>query len=251
MKNSGLVSISFRDLSIEEIFDLCRQNHLEFIEWGGDVHCKAGDGHAIEKIRRLSKEYSIKACAYGSYYRVGVSMEEMDFDVIADTAKEIGADIIRVWAYNKGSAQVSDEEYRVFLEDLVRICGIAAKKDIKISLECHNNTLTDHYDSALRLINDADCYNLTMYWQPNQHKSYEYNLKSAVVLSKYITNVHVFNWRGNTRLSLNDGIREWRSYRDIIEKCTQHHHRYLLEFMPSNSTKEMPFECNALDKILL
>ena len=54
MKNTGLVSISFRKLTIEEIFKLCHENGLENIEWGSDVHCKPSDSEAIDKIVSLS-----------------------------------------------------------------------------------------------------------------------------------------------------------------------------------------------------
>ena len=60
MKNAGLVSISFRKLTIEEIFKLCHENGLENIEWGSDVHCKPSDSEAIDKIVSLSEKYGIE-----------------------------------------------------------------------------------------------------------------------------------------------------------------------------------------------
>ncbi len=251
MKNAGLVSISFRKLTIEEIFKLCHENGLENIEWGSDVHCKPGDSEAIEKINALSEKYGIKVCAYGSYYRVGAEdAGNADFNDIADTAEKIGAPIIRVWAFNKGSAEVSEDEYKAVVADMKRICGIAKEKGIKISLECHNNTLTDDYKSALKLIADTDCENLTMYWQPNQFKSLEYNFESAAALAKYVTNVHTFNWEESLRFPLEEGVSVWKKYVDIINADKSHEHNYLLEFMPHDTPEEMPCECEALSKIL-
>lgn len=251
MKNTGLVSISFRKLTIEEIFKLCHENGLENIEWGSDVHCKPQDAEAIEKIVSLSEKYGIKTCAYGSYYRVGAeNAGNADFKDIADTAEKIGAPIIRVWAFNKGSAEVSGDEYKAVVADMKRICGIAKEKGIKISLECHNNTLTDDYKSSLKLLADTECENLTMYWQPNQFRSLEYNLESAAALAKYVTNVHTFNWEKSLRFPLEKGVSVWKEYVDIINADKSHEHNYLLEFMPHDTPEEMPHECEALSKIL-
>jgi hypothetical protein len=43
MIQTGLVSITFRQLSPPAIIDLVRQAGLEGIEWGGDVHVPHGD----------------------------------------------------------------------------------------------------------------------------------------------------------------------------------------------------------------
>ena len=251
MKNIGLVSISFRKLTIEEIFKLCHENGLENIEWGSDVHCKPGDSEAIEKIVSLSEKYGVKTCAYGSYYRVGAeNAGNADFNDIADTAEKIGAPIIRVWAFNKGSAEVSEDEYKAVVADMKRICGISKEKGIKISLECHNNTLTDDYKSALKLLADTDCENLTMYWQPNQFRSLEYNLESAAALAKYVTNVHTFNWEKSLRFPLSEAVDTWKKYVDIISEGKNYEHNYLLEFMPHDTPEEMPAESVALCEIL-
>lgn len=250
MKNTGLVSISFRKLTIEEIFELCSSNGLENIEWGSDVHCKPKDAAAIEKINSLSAKYGIKTCAYGSYYRVGAeNAGNADFKDIADTANALGTPIIRVWAYNKGSAEVSADEYLAVIADMRRICGIAAEYGIKISLECHNNTLTDDYKSALKLLSDTNCENLTMYWQPNQFRSLEYNFESAKALAKYVTNVHTFNWDKNLRFPLSEAVDTWKKYVEIIESENNHEHNYLLEFMPHDTPEELPAESNTLMKI--
>ena len=34
----GILSITFRKISPQQIIDLCVENRLQTIEWGGDVH---------------------------------------------------------------------------------------------------------------------------------------------------------------------------------------------------------------------
>ncbi len=249
--NTGLVSISFRQLNPEQIMSAVKNAGLANIEWGADVHCKPEDKAAAELINKLSKEKGINSCAYGSYYRVGAeNAGNADFADIVSAASALNTDIIRVWAFNKGSDKTTPEEYSSVVSDMKRICGMATEKNIKISLECHNNTLTDCYDSALRLIEDVSCDNLTMYWQPNQFKSLEYNLESAKALRDYVTNVHVFNWDKNDKLPLAGGIDVWKKYVDIIEGSAKYQHNYLLEFMPFGEVSELEAEAEALRRIL-
>ena len=45
-------------------------------------------------------------------------------------AEALGVTIVRIWGGKKGSAELSDDEF-------------AAEKGMLVSLECHNNTVTD------------------------------------------------------------------------------------------------------------
>ena len=49
----GLVSISFRSKSVEEIALAARDAGLEAIEWGGDVHTPHGDIAAAHNAREI------------------------------------------------------------------------------------------------------------------------------------------------------------------------------------------------------
>ena len=48
--NTGIASITFRQLTAEQIIALCRENALQSIEWGGDVHVPHGDIAVAEKV---------------------------------------------------------------------------------------------------------------------------------------------------------------------------------------------------------
>ena len=67
----GLVSISFRDRSPEEIASAVRRAGLDAVEWGGDVHVPHGDTATAEKVRAISDGLALPE--YGSYYRIGQS----------------------------------------------------------------------------------------------------------------------------------------------------------------------------------
>ena len=67
---SGLVSVTFRKLSVEEIIGLCKACGLEEIEWGGDIHVPLGDLDAAGKARRLTRQAGLNVACYGSYVRM-------------------------------------------------------------------------------------------------------------------------------------------------------------------------------------
>ena len=67
--NAGLVSITFRDLSPEEVVQVAVENGLEGIEWGGDVHVPHGNLAVAKKVARQTAEGGLKVASYGSYYR--------------------------------------------------------------------------------------------------------------------------------------------------------------------------------------
>ena len=68
---SGLVSITFRQLTPEQIVDLVAETGLAAIEWGGDVHVPHGEVAPARDVRRRTEEAGLIVASYGSYLRVG------------------------------------------------------------------------------------------------------------------------------------------------------------------------------------
>jgi 3-dehydroshikimate dehydratase len=52
----GLVSISFRPLSVEELIRLVTDVGLEGIEWGGDKHVPHGDLDTARRVRGQNED---------------------------------------------------------------------------------------------------------------------------------------------------------------------------------------------------
>lgn len=71
MLNTGLVSVTFRDKTPEEIISAVKQCGLEGIEWGGDVHVLPGDVSRAREIRHLTEQAGLAVWAYGSYFEAG------------------------------------------------------------------------------------------------------------------------------------------------------------------------------------
>ncbi len=235
MFRTGLVSISFRQNTVEEIVAAVREAGLQEIEWGSDVHVLPGNEQRTAAVRELMEQNGLRTAAYGSYYELGKSTNpQADFAPYLQTAIWLGAPVIRIWAGNKDSAQLSEAEWDALANEARLLARMALEQGVKISLECHPYTLTDDYEASLRFLQLVDCEGLTMYWQPNQNCSFAYNLLAAKALAPDTTNLHVFSWDMVNgvleRYPLSRHQERWKEYLNIFAS-TGGSHALLLEFM--------------------
>jgi len=93
----GLVTISFRKRSAEELIADCVKLGLRTLEWGGDVHVPHGDLARAREVAAATKKAGLTVSCYGSYFRAGVP-DQPDFAGIVGCAEILGAPTIRVWA---------------------------------------------------------------------------------------------------------------------------------------------------------
>lgn len=211
---TGLVSISFRNWSPEELIDRVLEAGQSGVEWGGDVHVPHGDTVRALQVGQLTRDAGLTVVAYGSYYRAAETENNPDFHAVLDSALALGAPTIRVWAGRRGSA-IADEAYRNAVKnDLARICALAETQNIRVALEYHGGTLTDHPDSARELLESLRCPNLDSLWQPPNGQTFEYCLASLEDLLPRVSHVHVFHWGkgGGDRFPLEDGAERWKVY---------------------------------------
>ncbi len=240
---SGMVSVTFRDYSVDRVIGAAIKAGLDGIEWGGDIHVPHGD---IEKAA-----YTAEAChaagleifSYGSYYRAGPGQ---DFAPVLATASALGAPNIRLWAGNCGSAEIKGE-YQAFIADVRSCADLAGACGKTISFEYHSGTVTDNPDSAVDLIGDTDRKNVYLYWQPDQNRSTEYNIAALKKVLPFLLHVHVFTWRGGVRYPLADGSPLWTEAVGIIGS-TQNPHGLFLEFSPDNTEESFLTDAATLKK---
>ena len=87
---TGLVSISFRQKSINELIKASKESGLEYIEWGGDVHIPMGNIKLARKVRRQMHGAGLKVASYGSYFGIIYHCDEkfpLPFKKVLKTAK--------------------------------------------------------------------------------------------------------------------------------------------------------------------
>ena len=159
MLNTGLVSVTFRDKTPEEIISAVKQCGLEGIEWGGDVHVLPGDVSRAREIRHLTEQAGLAVWAYDSYFEAGEQTPDL-FPPVLESAKALGAPCIRVWAGARGSAQADPEYVQRVISCTQAICDMASTAGIDICYDYHPNTLTDRCDSAVQTLRSAARDNL-------------------------------------------------------------------------------------------
>lgn len=233
--HSGLVSVTFRKLSVPEIVDLCVQTKLEGIEWGGDVHVPAGDIQRAKETRKLTLENGLKVAAYGSYYRLGT--QAAPFEPVLETAQALGAPTIRVWAGTIDSQDANELYWESVIYEGKQIADLAATAGISISYEFHPQTLTNTDDSTLRLLQMIQRENINSYWQPAVGADSEANLSALSNLLPWLGNIHVFHWFPEyERHPLSVGTKDWDKYLSIL--CKSQRDRFLmLEFVQNDSVE--------------
>lgn len=250
---SGLVSVSFRALSCEEIITLAVQNGLKAIEWGADVHVLPGETARAREVGKLTAEAGLTVAAYGSYYKLGQlparEQQAAELQKLLKNAALLGTDTIRIWAGSKGSADVTESERQALVSEAAFLAEIAAGAGVRLCFECHPHTLTDERDAALFLLQSVNRDNVRIYWQPNQYKTASANRQYLRAILPWLTNLHVFHWRGEEKLPLALAADQWRDYLTIAASDGQRHY-CLLEFMPDGKKESLPQEAKALESIL-
>ncbi len=238
----GLVSVSFRKDSPEEILKAMQKAGLSYIEWGSDVHCPP---EKAEEIAALQAQYGIECCSYGTYFRIGETPCEELTDYIR-AAKLLKTDVLRLWAgKGKEYADYSEAEKQAFFTECRRLAATAEAEGVILCMECHKGTFTNCKEGALELMQEVNSKHFRMYWQPNQDNPSEENLAYAALLADYTYHLHVFNWKGKEKMPLGGAVDLWREY---LARFSGEHY-LLLEFMPDGRIESLPAEADALRRI--
>lgn len=231
MLSTGLVSVTFRQLSPLEIVNLVKQAGLDAIEWGGDIHIPHGDIAKAREVAKMTVDGGLEVACYGSYYRLGRD-ENPSFDKVLETAIACGAPLIRVWAGNKKSVN-ADNYYREFIAaDARRVCDAAQSAGILITVEHHCDTLADTAASAVQLMKEVDHPAFRTHWQPQVGISTDDSISHLENMIPWLSNVHVFQWikSYSDRYPLADGEEAWKRYITTTASSGRDHY-LLMEFV--------------------
>lgn len=238
----GLVSVSFRSHSTEDIVREMNKAGLTYIEWGSDVHAPVDK---TENVAALQKKYGIECCSYGTYFRLGTGTLQELSEYIRG-AKNLGTSVIRVWCGNRSDSQYTPREKQELFDSCRKAAAMAMEERVTLCLECHNDTYTQTLKGALEVINAVNMQSLRMYWQPNQYTAKDVNLRYAEGIAPYTEHIHVFNWHGDDKLPLQDATDQWREYL----ACFPGSRHLLLEFMPDGNIESLCTEAAALRNIV-
>lgn len=232
----GLTSITFRQLTVEQIVELVQQSGLDGIEWGGDVHVKPGEEALAREVGERTRQAGLQVLSYGSYLHVdGPEHIAEDFKPVLQSALALSAPVIRVWPGGREPDR-ADEAYYYRNAEALRIIGeMAGQHGLTVATEYHRGTLTQNAESAQKLMQRIDSPYVKTYWQPNPDITAGDNCREAAAMRPYLANVHVFCWtKGNERHPLAQGDADWRAYLQALELDPQRQHA-IIEFVKDDS----------------
>lgn len=244
----GLASVSFRQHTPGEIIEAAANARLGYIEWGGDIHVPPHDTENAVKTARHTADAGLTVSSYGSYYKIGITPLD-EFRYVLETAVCLGAPIIRVWGYDRPLQAVESARLRELANDAKNIAELAKAAGIRVCMECHSGTLTEHFNDASRFVKMVNTDNFGMYWQPNQYNDHRYNLDSANALAPVVSCIHAFNWDAKNRYPLSSGTKVWKDYLSVFAS-NGGKYPVLLEFMPDDMLTSLKREADALISIL-
>ena len=257
--NTGLVSITFRDKTPQEVVSLVAEAGLDGIEWGGDVHAPHGDLAKAREIRGMCGDSGIAIPSYGSYYRAGVSEADgLSFQSVLDSAGELGAETIRIWA-GKASGGLAADERNAIVYDILRVAKLAGDVGLSVSLEFHSGTLTDTDESVSTLLNELGVVeNVFLYWQPRVGATVEEALKSMSLVFPRLGNLHVFHWLVDATGALDqrpftEGEGEWARYFSAVassENKPRISRFAMLEFVRGGASEQFLEDAATLRRLL-
>ena len=251
MLTPGLVSVSFRPLTCEKIIEIAKSAGLRSVEWGGDIHVPAGDAARAADVYNKTAAAGLSVAAYGSYYKLGTHEDPAgEWRKVLQSAVALRAPVVRIWAGVNASQAVGEAARAALVREARSAADAAAVHGITVVFECHRNTLTDDWRSALRLLREIDRPNVKTYWQPNEDRDFADNQEALAALLPHVVNLHVFHWpQPDVRLPLSKGTDRWREYLSIAASDGKDR-ACLLEFMPDDRPETLPREAQTLLTLL-
>lgn len=241
----GLVSVSFRKHTPEEIIKAVKNAGLSCIEWGSDVHAPCRDTARLEEIVRLQTKYGIACSSYGTYFRLGhTPIGELTNYISA--AKKLGTSILRLWCGVKSGADMTEAEREALFAVCRQAAALAEEYGVTLCMECHHGTFTERPEDTVALMEAVNSPHFRMYWQPFQWLDTEGSLQIAKIVSPYAEHIHVFNWKCSLKLPLDEAVDIWRAYLSVLPPPRT----LLLEFMPDDRLESLQSEADALKTIV-
>ncbi|ONI75211.1 xylose isomerase [Actinosynnema sp. ALI-1.44] len=245
----GLASVTLRHKSAADVAAIAADAGLGVVEWGGDIHVPAGDLAAAAQARKLCDDNGLVVGTYGSYHKPGDS-DPAEFPALVQTAVELGARRIRVWAGTRASADAAPH-YRAEVTSALRRCAdVAGEQGIPVTVEYHVESLTDDIDSALAMYVEAGSTDLVAHWQPRQSPIVGQCLAEVRALLPALASVHAFSWGpdGYTeRLPLAAREDLWRPVVELL--TTKDTVEILLEFVEDDDVDAVVRDATTLRQL--
>ena len=249
----GLVSVTFKDKTPEEVIRLCVENGLAAIEWSEKAHVTAGDIDGCRILGEKTRSAGLAVAAYGAYYHCESETDaESDFLQSLESAIAIGAPVVRIWAGKQGSAACGEDYFKLVAKNAALAAGMGEKRGIKVAFEWHRNTLTDTNESAEKVLAMANHPNLGSLWQPTPEIPFEKRADGIKMLGERLSHIHLYSWDDERKRHPFDDegfFDKWRCYFSAVNKPTDCYS--LMEFVMGDTDEQFVHDAAALNRLLV
>ncbi len=250
----ALCSVTFRHLAPPEVIALAAEHGIAAIEWGGDIHLPPGDPAAAAALGARTRDAGIVPVSYGSYIYAG-DPASREVGPVIEAAAALGAEHLRVWAGPRKvpSRACSAAQWDDSVAALRHIATAAAARGLAVSLEFHDDSLTDDIDSACRLLAAVDRPNLWSLWQPRGGATARATALAEIErLRGALSHLHVFCWEANKqRHPLETCAEFWRIVLGSVPAGRWPGPRYaFLEFVAGDDPAQFARDAATLHRIL-
>lgn len=246
----GLCSVTFRKMIVDEVIRTARENFLDAIEWGADVHVPPALGRdSIRDLAEKCKLNGLSVPSYGSYFDV-LAHEPEDFGPVLNAAEFLGSEVIRVWAGWVDPSALTGGQLDRIVRTTRAIADKALKQGVKIAFEFHDNTPTHGGDNALKLFRAIDHPNVFSYWQVLPFEEYEKSLDNLKKVLPLLVLVHIQNPQGADDLGpLADKEKDWMGFVGLLREAGWDGCMFF-EFNKDNSPEQLARDVKALQRVL-
>jgi 3-dehydroshikimate dehydratase len=239
----GLCTISHREKLLEYVLDLARDLGFGAIEiWGREPHISEKfDENRVAAARKMVEERHLCLCSLGSYVTCGpvrTRPEELvEVDDVLHTARCLRSPVVRIWASDIGSDHADREVFDRTVRDIQGACDRAARLNLTLAAQMHDDTLADTAASCMRLAEKVARDNFRLVFQVSHRDRPESAEQRLTRVLDLVAQVDIHNF---SQYATEDGERVRRApiseglvdYYPLLEILANHGYRgcYALQF---------------------
>ncbi len=153
----GLCTIAFQEQALDDVLELAARVGFDGVEpWGRPDHLPlSSTDDRVRAVRNKAENLGIEVSHYGCYVRLGDGQDpeekDREMDRVIQITRLLGTRIARIWAGNKNSEDLDEEDWQLMVEDGKRFCARAEEAGILLAVEMHSRTVTNRAAATLEL----------------------------------------------------------------------------------------------------
>ena len=196
----ALCTISHREKLLEYALDVAKELGFDGVElWGREPHISEKfDENRVHAARKMIEDRGLVLCCLGSYVVFGpvkTRAEELaGLDDTLYTARCLRAPIVRVWASDVGAQRASKRQWEKAVAEIQEACDRAARLNLVLAAEMHDDTLADSADAALRLLEAVDRPNFKLNFEVSHRATAEPVRERLDRVLDYVVHIHLRNF---------------------------------------------------------